>query len=64
MLFTEKPTTKYENVFPLHADYRLVKLATAFCSINKPQFMYELGRLQIPVINLNDDQIADKLCDS
>lgn len=64
MLFTEKPTTKYENVFPLDADYRLVKLAAVFCNINKPQFMYELGRLQIPVINLNDDQIADKLCDS
>lgn len=29
----------------------------------KPQFMYELGRLQIPVINLDDDQIADELRD-
>jgi hypothetical protein len=25
--------------------------------------MYELGRLQIPIINLDDDQIADELRD-
>jgi predicted HTH domain antitoxin len=37
--------------------------AAAFCSMNKPQFMYELGRLQISVINLDDDQIADELRD-
>jgi predicted HTH domain antitoxin len=34
-----------------------------FCNMNKLQFMYELGRLQVPVINLDDDQIADELRD-
>jgi predicted HTH domain antitoxin len=37
--------------------------AAAFCKMNKPQFMYELGKLQVPVINLDDDQIADELQD-
>lgn len=35
--------------------------ATALCQRGKLQFMYELGRLQVPVINLDDDQIADDL---
>ncbi|MCT7954380.1 UPF0175 family protein [Laspinema sp. D3] len=37
--------------------------AAHFCQMNKLQFMYELGRLKIPVINLDDDQIADELRD-
>ncbi|NEQ69648.1 MAG: UPF0175 family protein [Symploca sp. SIO2D2] len=37
--------------------------AADFCCMNKLQFMYELGRLQVPVINLDDDQIADELRD-
>ncbi|MGB0564577.1 MAG: UPF0175 family protein [Spirulinaceae cyanobacterium] len=37
--------------------------AAAFCNMGKLKFMYELGRLQIPVINLDDDQIADELRD-
>ncbi|MEQ8469064.1 UPF0175 family protein [Coleofasciculus sp. E1-EBD-02] len=37
--------------------------AADFCNMNKLQFMYELGRLQVPVINLDDDQIADELRD-
>lgn len=37
--------------------------AAALCSMSKLQFMYELGRLQIPIINLDDDQIADELRD-
>ena len=37
--------------------------AAEFCQMKKLQFMYELGRLQIPVINLDDDQIADELSD-
>jgi predicted HTH domain antitoxin len=37
--------------------------AANFCKMNKLQFMYELGRLKIPVINLDDDQIADELRD-
>ncbi len=37
--------------------------AADFCGMNKLQFMYELGRLQVPVINLDDDQIADELHD-
>lgn len=37
--------------------------AAEFCSMNKLQFMYELGRLQVPVINLDEDQIDDELRD-
>jgi predicted HTH domain antitoxin len=37
--------------------------AAALCSMTKPRFMFELGRLQVPVINLDDDQIADELSD-
>lgn len=37
--------------------------AAAFCQMDKAHFMYELGRLQIPIINLDDDQIADELRD-
>lgn len=37
--------------------------AAAFCGMDKLRFMYELGRLQVPVINLDDDQIADELQD-
>lgn len=37
--------------------------AAAFCKMKKLQFMYELGRLQVPVIDLDDDQIADELSD-
>jgi predicted HTH domain antitoxin len=37
--------------------------SAAFCGMNKIRFMFELGRLQVPVINLDDDQIADELQD-
>ncbi len=37
--------------------------AADFCRMNKLQFMYELGRMQVPVINLDDDQIAEELSD-
>jgi len=37
--------------------------AAAFCRMGKLQFIYELGRLQVPVINLDDDQLADELRD-
>ncbi|MBC6472820.1 MAG: UPF0175 family protein [Hormoscilla sp. GM102CHS1] len=37
--------------------------AAEFCHMNKIQFMFELGRMKIPVINLDDDQIADELRD-
>lgn len=37
--------------------------AAALCSMTKPRFMFELGRLQVSVINLDDDQIADELSD-
>lgn len=37
--------------------------AAEFCNMGKLRFMYELGRLQIPVINLDNDQIADELND-
>jgi predicted HTH domain antitoxin len=35
--------------------------AAEFCQMGKIAFMYELGRLKIPVINLDDDQIQDEL---
>ncbi len=38
--------------------------AAVFCQMPKLQFMFELGRLQVPVINLDDDQIADELSDN
>lgn len=37
--------------------------AAAFCDMDKVHFMFELGRLRIPIINLDDDQIADELQD-
>jgi predicted HTH domain antitoxin len=37
--------------------------AATFCHMNKLTFMYELGRLQIPIVNLDEDQIADELRD-
>ncbi len=37
--------------------------AAAFCGMNKVRFMFELGRLHVPVMNLDDDQIADELRD-
>lgn len=37
--------------------------AAEFCRMTKLRFMFEIGRLQIPVINLDDDQIADELRD-
>lgn len=35
--------------------------AAEFCGMQKLRFMFELGRLQVPVINLDDDQIVDDL---
>jgi predicted HTH domain antitoxin len=37
--------------------------AAEFCGMEKVRFMYELGRLKVPVINLDDDQILDELRD-
>jgi predicted HTH domain antitoxin len=37
--------------------------AAEFCRMNKVRFMYELGRLHIPVMNCDDDQLADELRD-
>ena len=37
--------------------------AAEFCRMSKLRFMFELGRLQIPVMNLDDDQITDELRD-
>lgn len=37
--------------------------AAEFCGMPKVRFMFELGRLKIPVINLDDDQIAEELMD-
>jgi predicted HTH domain antitoxin len=35
--------------------------AAELCNMNKIQFMDELGRMEIAVINLDDDQILDEL---
>ena len=35
--------------------------AAELCSMSKIRFMDELGRLKIPVINLDDDQIQEEL---
>ena len=37
--------------------------AAEFCGMAKLNFMFELGRLKIPVINLSDDQVSDELLD-
>ncbi len=37
--------------------------AAEFGGMSKLRFMFELGRLHVPVINLDDDQIADELRD-
>ncbi len=37
--------------------------ASAIAGLPKLRFMDELGRLEIPVLNLDDDQIADELRD-
>jgi predicted HTH domain antitoxin len=37
--------------------------AAEFCGMSKLRFMFELGRLQVPVMNLDDDQIVDELRD-
>ena len=49
------------KLFELHR-FSLGK-AAQFCKMSKIQFMFELGRMEIPVINLDDDQIADDLKD-
>ena len=49
------------KLFELHR-FSLGK-AAQFCKMSKIQFMFELGRMEIPVINLDDDQIADELKD-
>lgn len=49
------------KLFELH---RLsIGKAARFCGMGKLRFMFELGRLQVPVMNLDDDQIADELRD-
>ena len=35
--------------------------AAQLCGMHKVHFMDELGRMGIPVINLDDDQILDEL---
>ena len=37
--------------------------ASAIAGLPKLRFMDELGRLEVPVLNLDDDQIADELRD-
>ncbi len=50
------------KLFELH---RLsIGKAAEFCGMGKVRFLFDLGRLQIPAINLDDDQIADELSDN
>jgi len=37
--------------------------AAELCRMSKPKFLFELGRLGVPAINLDDDQIVDELRD-
>ncbi|HOC69519.1 MAG: hypothetical protein BWX80_03872 [Candidatus Hydrogenedentes bacterium ADurb.Bin101] len=37
--------------------------AASFCAMDKVHFMFELGKLQVPVINLDNDQVADEMRD-
>ena len=37
--------------------------AAAICGMSKVRFMDELGRMGVPVINLDDDQIKEELRD-
>ena len=37
--------------------------AAEFCRMGKLRFMFELGRMKVPVMNIDDDQIADELRD-
>jgi predicted HTH domain antitoxin len=37
--------------------------AAEIAGLPKPRFMDDLGRLGVPIINLDDDQIADELRD-
>ena len=37
--------------------------AAEFCGMPKIRFMFELGRMKIPVIDLDEDQIANELAD-
>jgi len=37
--------------------------AAALCNMGKLRFLFEVGRLGVPVINLDDDQILDELRD-
>ncbi len=38
--------------------------AAQLCGLSKLRFMDELARLKVPIINLDDDQIADELRDA
>ncbi len=37
--------------------------AAAMCGMSKHAFIDELGRMRVPLINLDDDQIQDELRD-
>ena len=49
------------KLFELHR--MSIGKAAQFCGMGKLRFMFELGRLRVPVMNLDDDQIADELRD-
>lgn len=49
------------KLFELH--HLSLGKAAKFCGMAKLCFMFELGRLKVPVINLDEDQIADELRD-
>jgi len=49
------------KLFELH---RLsIGKAAEFCGMGKVRFLFELGRLRVLPINLDNDQLADKLSD-
>ena len=70
LLATGKPPAELEEELRFLLAVKLFEMkrlslgkAAEFCGLGKLRFMFELGSLHIPVINLDEDQIADELSD-
>ena len=70
LLSTGKPPAELEEELRFLLAVKLFEIkrlslgkAAEFCGLGKLRFMFELGRMHIPVINLDEDQIADELSD-
>jgi len=70
LITSGKSPSEFEEEMKLLLAIKLFELhrlslgkAAEFCNMEKVRFLFELGRLKIPAINLYDDQIADELKD-